>query len=139
MYVVYYSGTGNTEMMAKAVAEGMETAGASVEVVEFDAITPSALAKESAFALGCPAMGDEVLEEGTVEPFVEELEKSVSGKKVVLFGSYDWGDGQWMRDWVERMENAGAVVVGGEGVMANNEPDEEAIENCKNAGKALVG
>ena len=84
-------------------------------------------------------MGDEVLEEGTVEPFVEELEKSVSGKKVVLFGSYDWGDGQWMRDWVECMENAGAVVVGGEGVMANNEPDEEAIENCKNAGKALVG
>lgn len=139
MYVVYYSGTGNTEMMAKAVAEGMEAAGASVEVVEFDAITPETLAKEKAFALGCPAMGDEVLEEGTVEPFVEELEKSVSGKKVVLFGSYDWGDGQWMRDWVERMENAGAVVVGGEGVMANNEPDEEAIENCKNAGKALVG
>lgn len=139
MYVVYYSETGNTEMMAKAIAEGMEAAGAAVEVVEFDAIEPATLAEENAFALGCPALGDEVLDEGTVEPFVEELVKCVSGKKVLLFGSYDWGDGQWMRDWVERMENAGAVVVGGEGVIANNEPDDEAIENCKNAGKALVG
>lgn len=139
MYVVYYSETGNTEMMAKAIAEGIEAAGAAAEVVEFDAITPTALAEESAFALGCPALGDEVLDEGTVEPFVEELVKSISGKKVLLFGSYDWGDGQWMRDWVDRMESAGAVVVGGEGVIANNEPDDEAIENCKNAGKALVG
>ena len=138
MYVVYYSGTGNTERMAKAVAEGMKDAGAEVNVVEFDEVKPEVLAGEAAFALGCPAMGDEVLEECIVEPFIEALESSVHGKKMVLFGSYDWGDGQWMRDWVERMEKAGAAVVGGEGIIANNEPDEEALEACKAAGKTLL-
>ena len=136
MYVVYFSSTGNTEVMAKAVAEGMEEAGASVKVVTFDDITPADLNEEQAFALGCSAMGDEELDEGSAEPFVAELEGSVSGKKVVLFGSYDWGDGEWMRNWEERMTKAGAIIV--TTVIANNEPDEEAVENCKNAGKELL-
>lgn len=136
MYVVYFSSTGNTEIMAKAVAEGMEDTGASVKVVTFDELTPADLDDENIFALGCSAMGDEELDEGSVEPFVAVLEKSVSGKKIVLFGSYDWGDGEWMRKWEERMTNAGAEVV--TTVIANNEPDEEAVENCKNAGKELL-
>lgn len=136
MYVVYFSSTGNTEIMAKAVAEGMESTGVSVEVVEFENITSSALDEECAFALGCSAMGDEELDDAYAEPFVSELEGKISGKKVVLFGSYDWGDGEWMRKWEERMNDAGAIVVAT--VIANNEPDAEAVDECKEAGKKLV-
>lgn len=136
MYVIYFSSTGNTEIMAKAVAEGMTDAGASVEVLEFENAEVSLLDGENAFALGCSAMGAEELDDAYAEPFVAELESKISGKKVVLFGSYDWGDGEWMRTWEERLTNAGAVVL--ETVIANNEPDDEAVESCKEAGKKLV-
>ncbi len=88
--------------------------------------------------LGCPAMGDEVLEEGDFEPFISDLESSLKGKKVGLFGSYGWGDGQWMRDWAERMEKAGAEVLGGEGVICNDAPDDSAKADCQELGKALA-
>lgn len=136
MYVIYFSSTGNTAAMAKAVAEGMEAAGAAVQLEEFDAVTPAVLDEENAFALGCSAMGDEELDDAYAEPFVAELEGKVSGKKVVLFGSYDWGDGEWMRKWEDRMTEAGATVV--ETVIANNEPDDEALGKCREAGKKLL-
>ena len=106
--IVYYSETGNTEAMANMVAKGVEAAGATAKVVPVDGFNAEELKGESAFALGCPAMGDEVLEEGTMEPFVAEVEKFASGKKIALFGSYGWGDGEWMRNWVDQMKNAGA-------------------------------
>ena len=83
-------------------------------------------------------MGAEELEETEMEPFVAELEGSVSGKKIGLFGSYGWGDGQWMRDWVSRFENAGAVIVGGEGVICVEAPDDEAVNACKKLGNELA-
>ena len=83
-------------------------------------------------------MGAEQLEETEMEPFVESLEPFVSGKKILLFGSYGWGDGEWMRDWAERMRNAGAVLIRDEGVITNESPDEEALEECRAAGKELV-
>ena len=83
-------------------------------------------------------MGAEVLEEGEMEPFVTEVEAFASGKKIGLFGSYGWGDGQWMRDWEDRMKAAGATVVGGEGVICQETPDDEALENCKALGKELA-
>ena len=130
--VIYWSGTGNTEAMAKAVAEG---AGAecfavsefSGNVEDYDAI-----------ALGCPAMGAEVIEEDEMEPFVAEVEGFASGKTIGLFGSYGWGDGQWMRDWASRFENAGAVIVGGEGVICVEAPDDEAVNACKKLGNELA-
>ena len=136
--IVYYSETGNTEAMANMVAKGVEAAGATAKVVPVDGFNAEELKGESAFALGCPAMGDEVLEEGTMEPFVAEVEKFASGKKIALFGSYGWGDGQWMRDWEDRMKAAGATVVGGEGVICQETPDDEALENCKALGKELA-
>ena len=90
-------------------------------------------------ALGCPAMGAEVLEECEMEPFVSDLEGFVSGKNIALFGSYGWGDGQWMRDWVERMEAAGAKIVGGEGLMSHETPDDSVLAECENLGKQLAG
>ena len=136
--VVYWSQTGNTQTMAEAVAKGITAAGRSAECVAVSDITPQDLAGEAVFALGCPAMGAEVLEESEMEPFVEELEKSVSGKKIGLFGSYGWGDGQWMRDWEERMTAAGATVLNGEGLICQETPDDDAIKQCEELGEQLA-
>ena len=138
MKVAYWSQSGNTKAMAEAVAEGIKSAGAEAELLDMEEISADDLKDEAALALGSPAMGDEVLEESVVEPLFAELEGSLSGKKVALFGSYDWGDGQWMRDWTERAKAAGAVVVNGEGLIANLEPDEAALEACRKLGAALV-
>ena len=101
--VVFWSQTGNTEAMAEAVVEGIKAAGKDAKAVSVSDISAKELSGEEVFALGCPAMGDEVLDEGEMEPFVEELIPSISGKKIALFGSYDWGDGEWMRSWEARM------------------------------------
>ncbi len=136
--VIYWSATGNTEAMANAVAEGIQEAGGEAELLFVTQVNPEDLKDDAAFAIGCPAMGAEVLEEGDVEPFVTAIEGLVSGKKVGLFGSYGWGDGQWMRDWEERMTGAGANVVGGAGVICREAPDEDAIEECKELGRQLI-
>ena len=138
MKVVYWSQGGNTQAMADAVAEGIRNAGKEAEVIDMDGYSVDELKDEAVYALGCPAMGDEVLEETIVEPFVSDLEGSMSGKKIALFGSYGWGDGQWMRDWVERTEKAGAQVIGGEGVIANETPDDDALEACRKLGQAMA-
>ena len=130
--VIYWSGTGNTEAMAKAVAEG---AGAELFTVsEFSGNVED----YDAIAFGCPAMGAEMLEEGEFDPFFTEIERRLSGKKVGLFGSYGWGDGEWMRNWEIRVGSDGAVLVGGEGVIANDAPSDDDLEKCKALGKALT-
>ena len=131
--VIYWSGTGNTEAMAKAVAEG-----AGIEAVSVSDFKGNA-ADFDALGLGSPAMGDEVLEESEFEPFFAGIEGSISGKKIALFGSYDWGDGQWMRTWEDRVKAAGAELVNGAGVISNLEPSDEILAQCKELGKALVG
>ena len=136
--VVYWSGTGNTQAMAEAVAEGIRAAGQEAALMEVSAADPALLASGNAFALGCPSMGAEQLEETEMEPFVEALEPLVSGKTILLFGSYGWGDGEWMRDWAERMKNAGAVLVREEGIIANEAPDDDALEECRSAGRELA-
>ena len=136
--VAYWSQTGNTQAMAEAVGEGIQAAGKKALVAEIGSVSMDALKNASAFAMGCPAMGAEVLEEAEMEPFVMEVETFASGKNIGLFGSYGWGDGEWMRNWAERMTTAGASVVGGEGVICQEAPDEEALENCRALGKALA-
>lgn len=138
IYVVYWSQTGNTEAMAEAVSRGIRSEGKESAVVEVGSISPEELKEEAVFALGCPAMGAEVLEESEMEPFVETLETFVKGKTVGLFGSYGWGDGEWMRDWEARMQQAGANVIGGEGVICQETPDQEALEKCEELGKNLA-
>ena len=136
--VVYWSGTGNTQTMAEAVAEGIRSAGVQADLIEVSDADASSVVSENVFALGCPSMGAEQLEEVEMEPFVEAVEPMVSGKKILLFGSYGWGDGEWMRDWTERMKKAGAVLVRDEGVIVNEAPDDEALEECRAAGKELA-
>ena len=137
--VVYWSGTGNTEAMANAVAEGAKNAGANVTVYTAPEFGASLAEEFDAIAFGCPSMGAEQLEESEFEPFFAELEGSLSGKKVALFGSYDWGDGEWMRNWYDRTKSAGAVMIQEEGLIVNNEPDEEAKEACRALGAKMVG
>ena len=136
--VVYWSQTGNTEAMAQAVAQGIEEAGKKAKLAEVSAVSAADLKDAKAFALGCPAMGAEVIEEDEMEPFVAEVEGFASGKTIGLFGSYGWGDGQWMRDWVERMEAAGARVLNGEGLICQEVPNDDAIAECKALGKQLA-
>ena len=131
--VVYWSGTGNTAAMAEAVA-----AAAGAELFEVTAIDAAKAAEYDKLALGCPAMGAEVLEEADFEPFFTELEGKLGGKKVALFGSYGWGDGQWMRDWNDRCVAAGATVVA-EPVIVNETPDDDGLAQCADLGKALAG
>lgn len=136
--VVYWSGTGNTESMAKSIAKGIMDGGKEAECVNVSSASIVDLQNEPVFALGCSAMGAEVLEEGEMEPFVAEVEKFASGKQIALFGSYGWGDGQWMRDWVDRMVSAGATIVGEEGLICNEAPDAEAINACEALGAKLA-
>ena len=136
--VIYWSMTGNTEAMADAVADGAKEAGADVSLVSVSDITPAQAAGYDLLALGCPAMGDEVLEESEFEPFFTDLEGSLSGKTVGLFGSYGWGDGQWMRDWQDRTEQAGARLFRGEGLIVNEAPDDDALADCNAFGRELA-
>ena len=134
--VVYWSSTGNTEAMANAVAEGAKAAGA--EVISFESADFSAdkVDEFDAIAFGCPAMGDEVLEEDEFEPMFSECEAKLSGKKIGLFGSYGWGDGEWMRTWEETCKADGAVLAC-DSVLANEAPDDDAVAACQALGKAL--
>ena len=136
--VVYWSGTGNTEAMADLVANAAQAAGATVDKMTSAEFNVADAANYDAFALGCPAMGAEQLEESEFEPLYQDLRGSLSGKPVGLFGSYGWGDGEWMRDWEARMMAAGAEVVGGEGVICHETPDEEGLEACRELGEKLA-
>ena len=135
--VVYWSGTGNTEAMAKAVEQGIRDAGSEAVVLTSSQFDSSKVAEFDAIAFGCPAMGAEVLEEGEFDPMFTGIESSLKDKKIALFGSYGWGDGQWIRDWEDRCKAAGAVLAT-ESVTANDAPDDSAVAACKALGAALV-
>ena len=137
--IVYWSMTGNTEAMARAVAQGCREAGAETELLEAGRADAAAVLAADRLALGCPAMGDEVLEESEFAPFFDDIEPRLAGKTVALFGSYGWGDGQWMRDWQQRVEKTGAVLVNGEGLIVQETPDEAALARCRALGAALAG
>ena len=135
--VVYWSGTGNTQTMADAVAEGAKGSGAEVTVIEAADFKADQVSAYDLIAFGCPAMGDEVLEESEFDPMFTEVEAALSGKKIALFGSYGWGDGQWMRDWEDRCREAGAELAA-DSVIANEAPGDEETELCKGLGAALA-
>ena len=119
--VVYWSGTGNTEAMARAVAE----------------VAPGDLNAYAAIAFGCPAMDAEVIEEMEFQPMFDACKRSLGGKRVALFGSYGWGDGEWMRTWESDCYSAGVNLVC-ESVICTETPDDAALEACRALGKALV-
>ena len=146
--VVYWSGTGNTEEMAKAVLEGAKKGGAEAELFTVSDFGADKMADYSGFLFGCPAMGagvsgasgqvsNEVLEEDEFEPFFTEAEKKLSGVPVGLFGSYGWGSGAWMEAWAERTKAAGAKLVS-DGVIVENAPDDDGVKACEDLGEAVA-
>lgn len=136
--VVYWSGTGNTEAMANFVAEGAVSAGAEAEVIPCADFSADKTAGYDAIAFGCPAMGSEVLEEMDFQPMFDACKNMLSGKRVALFGSFGWGDGQWMRDWESDCSNAG-ISLTCESVTCCETPDDTALAACREMGKALAG
>ncbi len=135
--VVYWSGTGNTEACAQFVAEGAKAAGVETEVFSVDQFSADAVSGYDAIALGCPAMGDEELEDSEFAPLYEEMKPALAGKKVVLFGSYGWGDGDWMNSWKDDAEGAG-ISLAADPVIVNEAPDDDAEAALKALGGALA-
>ena len=133
--VIYWSGTGNTQAMAKAVVEGARAEGAEADLLACADV--SDVSAYDAVALGCPAMGAEELEDGEFLPMLESIESALSGKKVALFGSYGWGDGEWMRTWEGRCAKKG-IALAADSVIVNEAPDEDGIAQCKALGAALA-
>lgn len=136
--VVYWSSTGNTEAMANAVADGIREKGGEAVLHTCEDFDGSKVAEYDAIAFGCPAMGDEVLEDTEFEPMFDGCKEALKGKNIALFGSYGWGDGEWMRDWADRMKNAGAQLIREEGIIANEAPEDDVLEELKEAGKELA-
>ena len=128
IYVVFWTQGGNTQAMAEAIGEGIREAGKEAEVVFVTGADIEALKAAPKFALG----------EAEMEPFVCDVEGFASGKKIALFGSYGWGDGEWMRDWTTRMEAAGATVLNGEGLICHETPDEDGLNACRELGRQLA-
>mgnify|MGYP000834471622 CR=1 FL=1 len=135
--VVYWSGTGNTEQMANAVAEGAKEAGAEVSTLTADQFSAAKVAEFDAIAFGCPAMGAETLEEDEFEPMFTGCESALSGKKLALFGSYGWGDGEWMRTWEQDCRSANISLVC-ESVICCETPGDIELEACRELGRELV-
>lgn len=135
--VVYWSGTGNTEAMANAVLKGIKNKNVEGVLYSCEEFSADLLQEYVGAAFGCPAMGDEVLEETEFEPMFESCESLLRGKKVALFGSYDWGDGEWMRSWEERCRNA-EIRLACDSVICNEMPDDEGLMQCEKLGEKLT-
>ncbi|MCM1345131.1 MAG: flavodoxin [Lachnospiraceae bacterium] len=135
--VVYWSQTGNTAAMAAAVAEGAKEKGAEVVMMTASEFDASTLDSYDGVAFGCPAMGAEVLEESEFQPMFDSCEPNLKGKRIALFGSYGWGDGEWMRNWEETCTSAGATLVC-DSVICKEAPDDDAVADCKALGAALA-
>ncbi len=135
--VVYWSGTGNTEAMANAVADGAKAAGAEVTTYTASQFSADLVGSVDAIAFGCPAMGAEELEESEFAPMFQACESALSGKKIALFGSYGWGDGEWIRTWEDTCKADGAVLAC-DSVICNEAPDDDGVAACKKLGEALA-
>lgn len=135
--VIYWSGTGNTEKMAEAIVEGAKGEGAEVNLIPVSVASVDDVKNVEKVAFGCPAMGAEELEEAEMRPFMDMVNPLLSGKKVAIFGSYEWADGEWMKTWQDEIEGTGAKLIA-DGFAAYDSPDEDAIDECNALGKELA-
>ncbi|PIE98918.1 MAG: flavodoxin [Treponema sp.] len=135
--VIYWSGTGNTEAMANAIVEGMKEGGAEVELFQVSDFDESTHSNYDRLVFGCPAMGDEVLEEEEFEPFFTSIEGKLKDREIGIFGSYEWNDGDWMRNWEKRVKDGGIKLLE-DGLMIYDAPDADGLEKCKEFGKRFA-
>lgn len=137
MKVIYWSGTGNTEAMANLIGKGISNQGKEAEVLSIDKVSINNIKNDEILVLGCSSMGNEELEESEFAPFIESLKDIGNGKKALLFGSYGWGDGEWMRNWEEQMKEYGFEIPL-EPVIVNEMPEGSEEERCINFGKEIA-
>ncbi len=138
MCIIYWSGTGNTEAMANLICEGAVSAGADVTLKDVSSASGEDIQAADIAVFGCPSMGDEMLEEDEFEPFMKSVTSTLSGKKIGLFGSYDWGDGEWMRNWESDVKKSGAVLLK-DGLIVNLTPSGSDVDKCRDFGKEIAG
>lgn len=131
--IIFWSGTGNTESMAQSIFEGIKNNGNS-KLLTVDKATLEDVKEADILFLGCPSMGVEELEESEMEPFMESISNDIEGKKVILFGSYGWGDGEWMQDWEQRIKNCGGIIVE-ESIICNESPEEDVLKQLTSLGE----
>lgn len=134
--VIYLSNTGNTQAMAEAVATGATSDATEVKLLSFDDATLEDVVEADAIAFGCPACGTEELDEDTVLPFMETIKESIEGKKMVLFGSFGWGDGAYIEDWEAQVKEYGATLLDS-GLTIMEDPDASGLSDCQELGKKL--
>ena len=134
--IIYYTGTGNTQDMAKYIGEGAESAGVSVKLINVEEADETAVDADF-IAFGSPAGGAEEVAPEMVE-FIEGIKDKISGKTIGLFGSYDWGQGGWMETWREEMIAENLSVVDDGLIIHLSVDDDEKIEKCREYGKAIV-
>lgn len=135
--IIYWSGTYNTKTMAELIRDGILEANKEAKLNKVSDISLEAALASDILVLGCPAMGDEVIQQSEMEPFVESIENALEGKKVVLFGSYGWGDGKWMEDWKERMKAKGAEIPF-EPLIVEYSPSGDDEKACIDLGKQIA-
>lgn len=135
--IIYWSGTGNTEEMAKLIKQALEGKGSDVKLLNVSDASVDDVNTADLVILGSPSMGSEVIEETEMDPFVDSIKGLVSGKALALFGSYGWGSGEWMADWEERMRGYGANLLN-EGLIVNGFPEGSEAERCLEFGRALI-
>lgn len=136
--VIYWSATGNTEAMARAIADGIRKADVEADLFTIAEFGSNSLEGYSRLAFGCPSMGAEVLEESEFEPFFALADNVIAGKKIALFGSYGWGDGEWMRNWEARVRSDGAALYNDKGLIINLTPDSDGIKECEEFGTGFA-
>ncbi|AKN32578.1 flavodoxin [Clostridium carboxidivorans P7] len=137
MKIIYFSQTGNTEKMANLILEGIQSEGKKAELVEVSNASLDDVNNEEILILGCSAYGSEELDESEMEPFVKSLEGNIQGKKVALFGSWGWGNGEWMTEWEKRMESYGAILIS-EGLTVQESPEGDDEGKCRDFGKLIA-
>ncbi|GFZ34506.1 flavodoxin [Clostridium zeae] len=135
--IIYYSGTGNTEKMAELISSALSEQHSVVNLLQVSSANKNDIEDSDVIILGSPSMGNEVIEETEMEPFIESIKEVIAGKKIALFGSYGWGDGEWMRNWQDRMSEYGAILLA-DGLIVNGYPEGNEEDRCIEFGKSLI-
>lgn len=135
--VVFWSGTGNTEIMADSIIEGIKNAGGDVDRLGPSDFNESTIANYDKIAFGCPAMGAEELEPDEFEPMFAAVENSLGDKPIALFGSYEWADGEWMESWQNRVKSNGSNLIG-DGLIIYDTPDDDGKAKCVAFGESFA-
>lgn len=134
--IIYWSSTGNTEKMAQLIGKGLTEIAVDVAIKQVSESSCQDIEDSDIVLLGCSAMGVEEIDTSEMEPFIKTNGEAFVNKKVALFGSYGWGDGEWMQDWETMMSDLGASIEV-DSLTVNEMPVGDSELNCIEFGKDI--